>query len=215
MNITKEQLPVQEFERLGIKKDRLHQLPKEEMHALLSGYPSNMKFLTLKDKNGATQKVNAKLSVYQIADGTIGLKVHPFRREIKNDMNLKQKEIDKLKSGESINKTINHQQYLVQLDQSINELRRIKTKQIKVAGSLGNTKLSAYQMADLRSGKVVILKDSLGIEKRIKLDLSSPSGISIEGQSQKLGKHKKSSQSSDKNQVSRDHRQQEHIRLKR
>ena len=215
MNITKEQLPVQEFERLGIKKDRLHQLPKDEMHALLSGYPSNMKFLTFKDKNGAIQKVNAKLSVYQTADGTIGLKVHPFRREIKNNMNLNQKEIDKLKSGESVNKTLNRQQFLVQLDQSINELRRIKIERIKVAGAVGSTKLSENQKADLKSGKVIILKDSKGIEKRIKLDLSSPSGISIEGQSQKLGKHKTSAQSSGENQESRDHRQQDHIRLKR
>ena len=215
MNITKEQLPVQEFERLGIKKDRLHQLPKDEMHALLSGYPSNMKFLTFKDKNGATQKVNAKLSVYQTADGTIGLKVHPFRREIKNDMNLTQKEIDKLRSGESINKTLNRQQFLIQLDQSINELRRIKIERIKISGAVSNTKLSENQKADLRSGKTITIKDSLGIEKRIKLDLSSPSGISIEGQSQNLGKHKKSAQASDENQVSRVHRQQEHIRLKR
>ena len=213
MNFTKEQLPVQEFERLGFKKDRLHQLPKEEMHALLSGYPSNMKFLTFKDKDGATQKVNAKLSVYQIADGTIGLKVHPFRREIKNDMNLTQKEIDKLKSGESINKKLNIQQFLIQLDQSINELRRIRTDRIKVADAIGNTKLSENQKADLRSGKVIILKDSKGIEKRIKLDLSSPSGISVENQI--LGKHKTSAQLSDENQVSRVHRQQEHIRLKR
>ena len=211
MNITKEQLPVREFERLGIKKDRLHQLPKNEMHALLSGYPSHMKFLTFKDKDGVTQKVNAKLSVYQIKDGNIGLKVHPFRREIKNDMNLTQKELDKLKSGESVNKTLNRQQFLIQLDQSINELRRIKTEKIKVAGSVGNTKLSAYQKADLRAGKTIIVKDSKGIEKRIKLDLSSPSGISVENQ--KLGKHKTSAQESDENQVSS--RQQEHIRLKR
>ncbi len=63
MNITKEQLPIHQFERLGIKKDRLNQLPKDEIHALLSGYPSKLKFLTFKDKDGATQKVNAKLSV--------------------------------------------------------------------------------------------------------------------------------------------------------
>jgi len=213
MNITKEQLPIQEFERLGIKKDRLHQLPKDEMHALLSGYPSNMKFLTFKDKDGEAHKVNAKLSVYQIADGTIGLKVHPFRKAIENDIGLTNKEIERLKSGSSIQKKIGDQQFLIQLDQSINELRRIKTDQIKVSEAVGSTKLSAYQKADLRSGKTITIKDSTGIEKRIKLDLSSPSGIRVENQ--KMGRHKTAAQSSDENQVSRDHRQQEHIRLKR
>lgn len=213
MNITREQLPVQEFERLGIKKDRLHQLPKNEIHALLSGYPSNMKSLTFKDKDGVIQKVNAKLSVYQTTDGTIGLKVHPFRKAIENDIGLTNKEIEKLKLGSSIHKKIGDQQFLIQLDQSINELRRIKTDQIKVSGAVGSTKLSAYQKAGLRAGKTITIKDSLGVEKRIKLDLTSPSGIRVENQ--KLGKHKTTAQSSDENQVSRGHRQQENIRLKR
>ena len=215
MNITKEQLPVQEFERLGFKKDRLHQLPKYEMHALLSGYPSNMKFLTFKDKDGVTQKVNAKLSVYRDTDGTIGLKVHPFRKEIKNDMNLTQKEIDKLKSGDSINKTINHQQYLVQLDQSINELRRIKIESIKVAGAVGNTNLSENQKADLKSGKAVYIKDSDGRKRRVKLDLTSPSGISIEASDQKIGKNKTAALAQNETQLQKEHRQQENLRLKR
>ena len=215
MNITKEQLPVQEFERLGIKKNRLNQLPKEEMHALLSGYPSNMKFLTFKDKDGTTQKVNAKLSVYQNADGTIGLKVHPFRKEIKNDLNLTQMEIEKLKSGESVNKTLNRQQFLVQLDQSINELRRIKIDSIKVAGAVGSTKLSAYQKADLRSGKTIYIKDSSGKDKRVKLDLTSSSGISIEAPGQRMGKKKTSALAQNETQLQKEHRQQEHIRLKR
>lgn len=213
MNFTKDQLPIHQFERLGIQKERLHQLPRDEMHALLSGYPSNMKFLVFKDNDGHTQKLNAKLSVYQTNDGTIGLKVHPYRKEIKNDMDLSPKEISKLKSGESINKSFNKEQYLVQLDQSINELRRIKADRVKVAGAVGRIELTEAQKADLKSGKTIRIKDSAGIGKRIKLDLIQPSGIRLETPDQKLEKNK--THSSTENLQNKEYRQQEHIRMKR
>jgi hypothetical protein len=213
MNITKDQLPVQQFERLGIQKERLHQLPKDEMHALLSGYPSNMKFLTFKDSDGNMQKVNAKLSIYQSNDGSIGLKVHPYRKEIKNDMDLSSREINKLKSGDSIQKTFKQQHYLVQLDRSINELRRIKVDSIKVAGAVGSVQLSEAQKADLKSGKTISIKNSDGTEKRIKLDLTKPSGITMETPGQKLEKSKTQGQT--EQQHIKDNRQQENIRMKR
>ncbi len=213
MNFTKDQLPIHQFERLGIQKERLHQLPKDEMHALLSGYPSNMKFLVFKDNDGHSQKLNAKLSVYQTNDGTTGLKVHPYRKEIQNDMDLSPKEISKLKSGESINKSFDREQYLVQLDQSINELRRIKVDRVIVTGAVGSIELTEAQKADLKSGKPIRIKDSEGIEKRIKLDLIRPSGISLETPNQKLEKSKTHSPA--ESQHNREYRQQEHIRLKR
>jgi len=213
MNFTKDQLPIHQFERLGIQKERLHQLPRDEMHALLSGYPSNMKFLVFKDNDGHTQKLNAKLSVYQTNDGTIGLKVHPYRKEIKNDMHLSQKEISKLKSGESINKSFNKEQYLVQLDQSINELRRIKADRVKVGGAVGSIKLSESQKEDLKSGKTIRIKDAKGKEKLVRLDLTRPSGIHVETLNQKLEKSKTHSPA--ESQHNREYRQQEHIRMKR
>jgi hypothetical protein len=215
MNITKEQLPVQQFERLSINKNSLHHLPKEEMHALLSGYPSNMKTLTFKDKDGMTQKVNAKLSIYQGIDGIISLKVHPFRRELKNDMNLTQQEIDKLKSGLTIIKALNRQQYLVQLDQSINELRRIKVESINVAGAVGRTGLSENQKADLKSGKAIYIKDANGRQRRVKLDLTSPSGISLNTPKQRMEKSKTGAPAQNETELQNERRQQEHLRLKR
>ena len=213
MIIKKEDLPINQFESLGIQKERLYQLPKDEMHALLSGYPSNMKFLIFRDNNGHTQKLNAKLSVYQTNDGTIGLKVHPYRKEIKNDMDLSQKEIERLKSGESLNKTFNKQHYLVQLDQSINELRRVKMDTIKVAGAVDSTVLTEAQKEALKAGKTISLKDSEGKVKHIKLDLTKPSGIRIESPNQKLEKSKTHDLA--EKQHNKANRQQEHIRMKR
>jgi hypothetical protein len=180
MNITKEQLPLQQFERLGMNQERINKLPKNEMENLLSGFPSNMKFLTFKDNEGNTQKINAKLSVYQTNDGAIGLKVHPYRNQIKNDMILSKNEIDRLKSGSTITRIYNQQEYLVQLDQSIKKLRRIKVDNIKVAEAVGGSKLSRQQKTDLLTGKPVYLKDSDGRTTKVSLDLSRSSGIRLE-----------------------------------
>jgi hypothetical protein len=187
MNITKEQLPLQQFERLGMSQERINKLPKDEMKNLLSGFPSNMKFLTFRDNEGNTQKINAKLSVYQTNDGAIGLKVHPYRNQIKNDMILSKNEIDRLKSGSTITRIYNQQEYLVQLDQSINELRRIKVDNIKVAEAVGGSKLSRQQKTDLMTGKPVYLKDAEGRTTKVSLDLSKSSGIRMESPKEKQG----------------------------
>ena len=211
MNIKQHQLPVQQFERLGISQERLNKLPKDEMKNILSGFPSNMKFLTFKDNEGSVQKVNAKLSVYQNTDGTIGLKVHPYREKIKNDMKLSKNELIQLKSGSTIHKTHQGRDYLVQLDQSINELRKIRTDHIKVAEAAGGAQLTPKQKEDLLSGKAIRVKDSVGRTTTINLDLTRPSGIRIATPKEKLER----SNAASENQVSKEHKQQEHIGLKR
>ena len=210
MNISKEQLPMQQFERLGIQKERMDTWPKDELKALLSGYPGQIKFLTFKDNEGTLQKINARLSVYQALDGNIGLKIHPFRKEIKNDLQLTQKEIEQLKSGESIRTTSQGNRYLVQLDQSINELRRIRIDQIRVADKIGNTRLSVPQQEDLKSGKTITIKDGSGNEKRMRIDLSSPSGIHMENR--QLARHQSPVHPPNEQKESR---QQENMRMKR
>jgi hypothetical protein len=118
--------------------------------------------------------------VYQTNDGAIGLKVHPYRNQIKNDMILSKNEIDRLKSGSTITRIYNQQEYLVQLDQSINELRRIKVDNIKVAEAVGGSKFSRQQKTDLLTGKPVYLKDADGRTTKVSLDLSRSSGIRLE-----------------------------------
>ena len=175
MNITKEQLPVHQFERLGISKEHVQDMP--EMKNLLLGHTSKMKLLNFKDPDGVTHKVKAKLSLQQLADGSIGVRVHPFRKDIKNDMNLTQREIDKLKSGDTISKVLHRQQYLVQLDQSINELRRVKVEHVSIPERLGKVQLSMEQKNALREGKKITVSDVHGNSKELKLDLLHPKGF--------------------------------------
>ena len=210
MNFQIDQLPIKHFEQLGITRERLKKLPKDEMHNLLSGYPSNMKFLVFKDREGTTQKVNAKLSVYRTNEGTLGLKIHPYREKIKNDMDLNRKELDQLKAGSAIAKVFNNKEYLVQLDRSINELRRVRLEHIKIAEALGSAKLTPNQKADLLSGKPIELNDEHGNITRVNLDLKRPSGICIEPTKEKQA-HIHSEVKHQQNEM----KQQEQLRMRR
>ena len=210
MNIKPDQLPIQQFERLGISQERLKKLPKDEIQNLLSGYPSNMKFLVFKDQEGNTRKVNAKLSVYQTNDGTVGLKVHPYCDKIKNDMDLDQKELDQLKSGKAITKRFDNREFLIQLDNSINELRRIRMDHIRIAEAIGNSKLTEKQKTDLLSGKKIDLKDASGRITKINLDLKRSSGVNIESPKENI-RHEKSIKHEQHHEPTR----QEQIRMKR
>jgi hypothetical protein len=178
MIINKEKLPIQQFERIGISNSRIQKWPKDEMNNLLSGRTSEMKFLVFKDTTGAERKVNAKLSLYQMPDGTTRLKVHPYRAEIKNDLNLSKQELEKLKSGDTMIKTFNNSRYLVQLDASINELRKIRTDRITVPERLGKTQLSDEQKKALTEGKIIRITDARGKAQDIKIDLLNSRGFS-------------------------------------
>ena len=213
MNITKEELPMQQFERLGMTEERLQRFSKDEMNAMLSGFPSNMKFLNFKDNQGNACKINARLSVYRTADGTIGLKVHPYRKKIKNDRELTKKEIERLHAGESITRTYNKQEYLVQLDQSINELRRIRTDHIKIAEAAGSSRLTGRQKTDFLSGKSIVLKDEYGRKIPVSLDLTRPAGIRMQHQIKEVKRNITSGPHENQHNV--EQRQQEHIRMKR
>ena len=175
MNITREQLPVEKFERLGLDKSRIDKMPQEEMRSLLSGFPSNMKFLSFRDQQGKEQKVNAKLSVYQTTDGQLDLKVHPYRSQIRNAMGLTEKELDALKSGSVISKTVHdgrqNQTHLVQLDRQTNEVRSIRTDQVRIVNAQGSTRLTPDQIEQLKAGKAIYVKDASGREQPLKLDL--------------------------------------------
>ena len=60
--------------------------------------------------------MKGKISLYWKDSNNAGVKVHPVRPEIMNDINLKPKELERLQDNEIITKTINNEKYLVQLD---------------------------------------------------------------------------------------------------
>ena len=128
------------------------------------------------DGKGEEISMKGKISLYWKDSNNAGVKVHPVRPEIMNDINLKPKELERLQDNEIITKTINNEKYLVQLDPETNELLKTKIKSISIPSNIKGVELDKQQKETLKSGKELIL--NVDKEKiAIRLDLNNPRGI--------------------------------------
>lgn len=169
-------IPYKELELIGVSKEKIWSLDKTNITALLSGKRTSLLDLTFHDNNGEEISLKGKISLYWKDNNNAGVKIHPIRQEIMNDINLKPKELERLRNNEVIAKTINNEKYLVQLDPETNELLKAKIKSISIPSSIKGVELNKQQKETLKSGKELIL--NVDKEKiTIRLDLNNPKGI--------------------------------------
>lgn len=169
-------IPYKELELIGISKKQIWSLDKANITALLSGKRTSLLDLAFHDNKGEEIKMKGKISLYWKDNNNAGVKIHPVRPEIMNDINLKPKELERLQDNEIITKTINNEKYLVQLDPETNELLKTKIKSISIPSSIKGVELDKQQKETLKSGKELIL--NVDKEKiAIRLDLNNPKGI--------------------------------------
>ena len=129
-------IPYKELELIGISKKQIWSLDKANITALLSGKRTSLLDLSFHDNNGEEISMKGKISLYWKDSNNAGVKVHPVRPEIMNDINLKPKELERLQDNEIITKTINNEKYLVQLDPETNELLKTKIKSISIPSNI-------------------------------------------------------------------------------
>lgn len=177
------ELPFNQFEKIGMSKEIVLNLPKEDLKNLLSGNKTDILSLEL-DKKIVDTTIDAKLSLVRNNDNLVSLNVHPYRKEIDNKLNLNDSELAKLKKGEIIvidrlAKNGKNKKHLVQLDQSINELVKVVKDSIRVPEKVNNIKLSNEQKERIASGKEVSIKEADGTTS-VKLDLNNNAGIRID-----------------------------------
>lgn len=175
------ELPFNQFDKIGLKKEEVLNLPKQDLKNLLTGHKTDIVPLKLEDFNIT---IDAKLSLVRNTDNSVGLNVHPYRREIDNKLGLKEDELSKLKKGEIIEieapgKNGEMKKRLLQLDQSINEIVSTTKDDIKIPEKLNDIKLSNEQKERIASGKEVSIKGKNG-ETKIKLDLNNNAGFRID-----------------------------------
>ena len=99
-------IPYKELELIGISKKQIWSLDKANITALLSGKRTSLLDLSFHDNNGEEISMKGKISLYWKDSNNAGVKVHPVRPEIMNDINLKPKELERLQDNEIITKTI-------------------------------------------------------------------------------------------------------------
>lgn len=180
--VTKE-LPFNQFEKIGLNKEAVLNLPKEDLKNLMSGHKTGVVPLKI-DKDGIEINIEAKLSLIRNSDDTISLNVHPYRKEIDNKFNLDANQLAQLKKGEIVEvamlaKNGEQRQHLVQLDKSINELVSVVKDKIKIPDSISDIKISNEQKEQIASGKSVSIKGEKG-ELKVQLDLNDAKGIRID-----------------------------------
>lgn len=183
--ILPKELPFQQFEKIGLPKEQVLNLPKKDLQNLLKGNKTDIVALKVKDLDTT---IDAKLSLIRNDDNSVSLKIHPFRKEINNDLGLSSSQLNQLKKGEIIEiqaeaKNKEMKKHFVQLDTSINELVSVLKENVKVPNKLDmdgeKIQLSNEQKEKIASGKEVSIKGKDGVSK-VKLDLNNNAGIRID-----------------------------------
>ncbi len=166
-------IPYSDLKKVGITKNDILNWNRFNLEALLSGKRTNLMQLSVIDKHGEKFDFNAKISLYRKEDNSIGVKIHPIRQNIINDLGLKEKDINRLKDGEVIAKNINGEKYIIQLDKDTNELLRSSIKSIKIPSYILNERISNKQKETLKNGGIIELSNG----DKVRLDLDTVNGV--------------------------------------
>lgn len=167
------EIPYAQFKELGITKQDIFSFKRDNLESLFAGKRTELIDIKGTDLRGESFSFKAKLSLARREDGSVGVNIHPMRTEIKNDFDLRGKEIECLKRGELINKIVNGERFVIQLDKETNELLRARSKDITIPNRIKDFKLSPSDREKLRQGKTIKVSD----KDFVSLDLNSPRGI--------------------------------------
>jgi hypothetical protein len=156
------ELPQEQFEVLGIKKEDLRALPPQTFQALLSGNRTSLMRFYFHDYKGEKVQLDAKLSLQRNENGKALLLYHPVRKELKNNFNLSEKDFKALKNDEAYfveqtttDKTGKKMNMLVSVDKTTNELVAIDKDALQPPVSVNGVRLSKEQQLDFLKGKTI------------------------------------------------------------
>jgi hypothetical protein len=164
------ELPHRQFEVLGLSRRDVLGLTPRDMEALLSYNRTSVLNFSIPDGERKKVEIQGRLSLRRREDGAIDLSLHPVRPELRNDVGLDEKEIEKLKAGGLVCKNINRERYLVQMDNEINEIVKVRTRDVHIP-----VDISSSNRERLLSGKEIQLTGGSG-PYDFRLDLIDPKG---------------------------------------
>ncbi|GJM64683.1 DUF4099 domain-containing protein [Persicobacter diffluens] len=175
--------PYEQLAQIGVNRDTIDGMKKEEREALFQGKPSSIMNLTI-SKNDIDFIGKGKISLYEKPGGEIGVKVHPVRAEIKNEYNLSPKQFERLKEGETVlHDTVRDGKsstYLLQADKQTNEVRFTEVLSVKIPDKIQGYVLQSAEKNMLKQGQKVEFQNEKGERQSIKLDLIAPKGIKVD-----------------------------------
>ena len=154
---------MEDLEKIGLAKNGIVMLERDDVAALLSGRRTDMLRLENLNSDGLHIPVlDAKLSLKPGADGKLQLLLHPIYREAEVPSFLTDTQAEMLKKGEAVNvqKQIfdddgNAKEVLIEFDRDTNEFIITDTERIQAPDEVNGVPLTEEQKEKYRKGKEV------------------------------------------------------------
>ncbi|MES2063410.1 MAG: DUF4099 domain-containing protein [Bacteroidota bacterium] len=161
-----EDIPIAEFENIGLSKDGRISLAEHDLKALLSGGRTNLLRLhDLEDGDVKIMNLDAKLSLQRNATGGLDLLIHPVYREMMTPAYITDDEAEKLSTGElsTLDKVVTidgtKKEVLIEFDKDTQEFVITDTGRILAPDLVNNQELTPEQKLRFKKGKEVELPD--------------------------------------------------------
>jgi hypothetical protein len=159
-------IPVAEFENIGLSKDGLITLPELDLKALLSGHRTNLiRLHNLEDGDIKVMNLDAKLSLQRNKTGGLDLMIHPVYREMMTPAYVTDNEAEKLSTGElqTLDKIVEidgqKKEVLIEFDKDTQEFVITDTERILAPDLINNEQLTPEQKKRFKKGQEVELED--------------------------------------------------------
>lgn len=171
--ISKEQIPFEKLEKVGIKKDFVDRMESKELKDFLNGFRSDKLYTVNAKINDQDYRIPAKIRLKQEKDGSVDVKIHPIQRLHIPDEYLGHKftKEDKaaLLNDKNLGKTVEltgkngkKDNYYLGIDNKTNELIPLRTKHIQIPEKIKGASLSEEQKQKLAKGEKVTLDKMTG-----------------------------------------------------
>jgi hypothetical protein len=184
-----DQIPFEKLEKVGINRDLIQKMEKQEMTDFLNGFRSD-KLYTVNARIGETDyKIPAKIRLQSKEDGSVDIKVHPIQRLNIPDEYMGHKftkeEKGALLNDKNLGKTIEltgrdgkKDNYYLGIDSKTNELIPLRSSYIQIPEKIKGASLSTEQKENLAAGKKVSVdgmtrKDERKFSATLQVDAAS------------------------------------------
>ncbi len=171
--ISKEQIPFEKLEKVGINKDFVDRMESKELKDFLNGFRSDKLYTVNAKIDDQDYRIPAKIRLKQENDGSVDVKIHPIQRlHIPDEyMGHKFSKEDKaaLLNDKNLGKTVEltgrdgkKDNYYLGIDNKTNELISLRTKHIQIPEKIKGASLSEEQKQKLAKGEKVTLDNMTG-----------------------------------------------------
>nr|WP_294791039.1 DUF4099 domain-containing protein [uncultured Mucilaginibacter sp.] len=168
----RQELPMEELQKLGLADGAQLHLDEDDLNALLAGRRTDMLRLENLDRDGLhIPALDAKLSLRRRESGALELLAHPIYKQPDPPSFLTDTEAGQLENGEAVNvlKTIpdgegDKRDVLVEFDKDTNEFIVVNTDQVTVPEEINGKPLTPEQKERYRKGKEVTVDDGTTIQ---------------------------------------------------